>query len=279
MQTMHDKTLIQQAEAIEREALAALHSVADKPLRAKLGISLKSIGDSLVSTAEALPDSAITINRAVGMGRQQSTLRETLAAITEHYRQACVRRYFLQPDPCTQDEDLAPHFYSAGFVRARAWQKFIRGRNEPIPDVRTDLTIVKAGQAQGEAFADLVCGAFDLGGNARPWLARLAAARGWHIYMAFDGNTPASAGAVFIHGKDAYTDFGATAPAYRQRGLQLANLANRVRAAIDFGCQRIHSCTGIAIEGDPQHSYSNIKRCGFVETHVRQTWAPSEQAR
>lgn len=278
MQTEYHKAATQQAEAVERQALEALHAVADEPLRADLGVSLHAISDCLVSTASALPPSAITLNRAVGLGSQHPVQPVDIRAIAAHYRQAGVQRYFLQPDPSTRDEDVAPLCFAAGLERARAWQKFIRGRDEPVPDVSTDLTIHQAGPGQGEAFADIVCDAFDLGRRAVPWLARLPTAQGWQIYMAFDGNTPASAGGLFISGKDAFTDFGATAPAYRQRGLQSANLASRVRAAINQGCQRIHTCTGIAVNGDPQHSYRNIRKCGFTETHVREAWTPARSS-
>jgi len=28
------------------------------------------------------------------------------------------------------------------------------------------------------------------------------------------------------------------------------------------------------VPGDPQHSYANIKRCGFQETYLRENWQP-----
>jgi hypothetical protein len=81
-------------------------------------------------------------------------------------------------------------------------------------------------------------------------------------------------GALFMDGDVAYTDFGATRPGFRGRGAQVANLAHRTRAALEAGARRIHTCTGVAVEGEAQHSYGNIKRCGFIETHVRHTRAP-----
>ncbi len=275
MLTRQDQLSLQQSESIENTALTALHSAADAPLSEHLGLSLVSISDSLVSSAAALPTSAITVNRAVGLGRRYPVRADSIRAITDHYRQAGVHRYFLQPYPDIPDDDIAPLCIAAGLERARAWQKFARGRDEPLPDITPGLPIREVGREHGDAFAEIVCAAFDLGGKAIPWLARLPNAPGWRIFMGFDGNTPASAGAVFISGEEAFTDFGATAVAYRRRGLQLANLACRVRAALDLGCQRIHTCTGIAVPGDPQHSYGNILKCGFSETHVRAAWVPA----
>jgi hypothetical protein len=56
--------------------------------------------------------------------------------------------------------------------------------------------------------------------------------------------------------------------------VQRALLAHRCRQAEALGCRRVHTCTGEAVPGDPQHSYNNILRCGFRETYVRGNWAP-----
>ena len=69
-------------------------------------------------------------------------------------------------------------------------------------------------------------------------------------------------------------DLGATAPKFRGRGSQGAVLARRIECALDLGCQEMVTCTGIAVPGDPQHSYSNIKRAGFRETYIRDNYAP-----
>lgn len=90
----------------------------------------------------------------------------------------------------------------------------------------------------------IVCEAFDLGSAAVPWIARLPSAAGWYAFMAFSGGTPVGTGALYTFGDAAFTDFGATAPACRGRGAQTANLAHRVRAALEMGCARVHTCNG-----------------------------------
>ncbi len=44
--------------------------------------------------------------------------------------------------------------------------------------------------------------------------------------------------------------------------------------ALDLGCAALGTETGEEVPGDPQHSYNNIRRAGFVETHVRANYAP-----
>ena len=45
-------------------------------------------------------------------------------------------------------------------------------------------------------------------------------------------------------------------------------------AALDLGCRKLLTCTGKAVAGDPQHSYRNLLKAGFIETYVRRNFAP-----
>src|SRR5690606_29679144 len=103
---------------------------------------------------------------------------------------------------------------------------------------------------------------------AVPWIARLPGAPRFRVFLTMAGDEAVGTGALYLAGGVAWTDFGATDPAFRGRGAQGANLAHRVRAAIEAGARRIHTCTGVAVPGEAQHSYGNIRRCGFTETHV-----------
>lgn len=273
--TRHDH--MREAEDIELAGLRALHDTADAPLRDRLGLRVEEVADGVASVAADLPASAITINRMLGLGAARPPQVADVRAAVDLYRGAGVERFFLQPDPGTSDTRIAPLCEAAGLERARAWQKFMHGRDEAVPEVESEFTIREVGQADGKAFAQIVCDAFDLGDVAIPWIARLTQATGWQVFMAFSGDTPAGAGGLYISGDAAFTDFGATAPAFRGRGAQTANLAHRVRAALDKGCKRIHTCTGVSVEGDPQHSYANILKCGFRESHVRAAWQPARR--
>lgn len=265
---------LREAEDIELAGLSALHGAADRPLRDRLGLAFEEVADSAASIAGALPTSAITINRSLGLGRNRPPQAADVKAAVNLYRAAGVRRFFLQPDPATADDRLAPLCEAAGLECARAWQKFVRGRDAPVPEIRTEFTIRKAVSEDAEVFARIVCDAFDLGDVAIPWIARLPQATGWHAYITWSDDRPVGTGALYVSGDAAFTDFGATAPEFRGRGAQSANLAHRVRAALELGCKRIHTCTGIAVKGDPQHSYANILKCGFHEAHLRQAWQP-----
>lgn len=270
--TRHD--YMREAEDIELAALSSLHDAADSRLRERLGLRLEKVAGGVASVAGALPASAITINRILGLGRARPPQVADVQAVIDLYRGTGVERFFVQPDPTRSDDRISPLCEAAGLERARAWQKFTRGKYEAVPEVESAFTIREVGTAEGEAFARIVCDAFDLGSAAVPWIACLPNAAGWYAFMAFSGGTPVGTGALYVSGAAAFTDFGATAPEFRSRGAQTANLAHRVRAALGMGCARVHTCTGVAVAGDPQHSYANILKCGFRETHMRAAWQP-----
>jgi hypothetical protein len=90
--------------------------------------------------------------------------------------------------------------------------------------------------------------------------------------MSFDGNCPAGVGALYVKNGYGWTDFGATAPALRRRGSQGVLMAARLERALELGCKKVFTCTGVNVPGDPQHSYGNILRAGFAEDYVRENY-------
>ena len=262
------------SETIEAAALKDLHAAAPPDIRQQLGLQLTSDDRAVISVAAALPASAIVINRALGFGLDAPVSRDTLEQMVGAYRDAGVARFFIQRHPDALPTDLAAWLETMGLAKARGWQKFERP-GTAAPDIQTDLVIRPVGREHGEAFANIVCNAFDLGNAARPWLAELPGRDGWHVFMSFAGDTPAGTGALFVQGQHAWSDFGATAPEFRRRGSQGAVLARRIDHAVGLGCNRIFTCTGEDVAGDPQHSYRNILRLGFEPTYVRENYAPA----
>ena len=260
------------SEAIERAALRALFAAADPDLRRSLGLATHEIGGACVHVAAALPASAIVVNRVIGLGAASPATRKQVSDLVQVYRDAGVARYFVHLAKMAEPHDLAAWLGAEGLEKTRGWMKFTRGA-EPPPEVRTDLQIAEIDGGQGEAFARIAADAFDLGASAVPWLARLPGQAAWHIFMTFDGERPAGCGALYIENGIAWSDWGATAPEFRQRGGQSALLAHRIRFALDRGCTQIVTCTGEEVPGDPQHSYGNILKMGFTEAGVRENYA------
>jgi GNAT superfamily N-acetyltransferase len=257
------------SDEIEAAALRSLHAAADPGLREGLGLDWRAIGAGAASIAARLPASAIVVNRVLGLAGPDD-LRQAVAA----YRAAGAARFFVngagQGDPAAFAAEAA----ALGLQPARGWRKFARGRTEPVPDAPVPFPIREIAAGQGAGFGRIAAAAFDLGDAAADWLALLPGAPGWRVFGAFDGDRPVGTGALFVAGDTAWTDWGATAPAARGRGVQLSLLAHRVRTALDMGVGHLFTCTGEAVPGEPQHSYANILRCGFAEGVLRPNFAP-----
>lgn len=268
--------MIPDSESIERAALEDLHAAATPSQIDDLGLRGQTIGSAFVSVAGSLPASAIVVNRAIGVGLGAPETRDTTEAIVAAYRNNGVGRFYVQVHPEARPPEVGGWLERAGVVKARGWQKFSRGR-EPVEDRPTDLEVREIGPRDGEAFGRIVCAAFDLGEAAAPWLARLPGRDGWRIFMTFDGKEPAGTGAMFVRDGLAWMDWAATDPAFRRRGSQGAVVSARLRLALELGCRAIFTCTGVAVEGDPQHSYRNILKAGFRTEYVRENYAPSQR--
>ncbi|RDD61179.1 hypothetical protein [Ferruginivarius sediminum] len=261
-----------QAEEVERAALADLHAAAPAELRQRLGMRLEEIDGGLASIIPAIP--SIVLNRVQGLGLDAPVRREAIGRIREAYADAGVERYFVHVHPEARPAELRGWLEDAGFRPRRRWMKFIRGR-DAAPAARSDLNVREIGPEDAGAFARIVSEGFDLGEGGVELLPSLVGRPGWHIYMSFDGSEPAGTGALFIHGKAAWFDYGATTKAKRGRGGQAALLSRRIAHALDVGCEIMFTTTGEWVEGDPQHSYRNIQRSGFQEDYARDNYALS----
>jgi GNAT superfamily N-acetyltransferase len=250
------------SDRLERNALASLHRAAGRELALRLGLQWQEIGAGGFSVAAALPASAIVVNRALGIDRDGA--RSAVAA----FDKAGVARFFLNGT----DPELP------GIGRVRGWQKFARTLDTPLPDARSDPPIRELSPADGAEFARIVCAAFDLGEIAEPWLARLPGQPDWRVFGAVIDGEIAGVGALYRLGTAGWTDWGATRPGFRSRGVQQALLAHRLHAARGMGLTELHTCTGEAVPGDPQHSYSNILRAGFRKTVLRPNFARAKAA-
>lgn len=261
------------SETIERAAMLDLHAAADAQDVESLGLECLDTGTALVSIARQLPATAIVINRVLGLGLEAPATRAEVEAIVAAYRDRDVAQYFVQLHPDAAPAELATWLRDAGLQADRGWQKFGRDPVE-VEKPATDLSVREIGREHGAAFAQIVCSGFDLGDAAIPWLAKLPGRDGWHVFMTFAADTPAGVGALFVRDGFGWTDYGATAPEFRRRGSQGVVMAARLARALALGCRQVFTCTGVAVPGDPQHSYNNILKAGFTEAYVRANYAP-----
>jgi hypothetical protein len=253
-------------ERAELEATVDVIRAAPEPVAEALGVTL-STGPARACWAVRAMSGDRVFNRAMGLGRDRSTIAAELDDAARFYAEAGVR-YTVSVAPSSTAGELAEQLLARGFTADYAWMKFRRGVEPPdVPE--TDLRIERVGREHAAAFGRVVTAAFELPFAFESWTAALVGRPGWQCFVGFDGNVPAAAGALYVAGESGWLGFGATAPEFRRRGGQSAMFAARIEAASEAGCSFVVTETGERVEGRPSSSYRNILRAGFEEAYLR----------
>lgn len=262
----------QKSEKIEREALISLHKHCPPKVAQSLGLHMLEVEDAIA--AAAVNDPSVVINRTLGLGTQSKVQRETLSAIKEFYSDLGIKKYFTHIYPKELPDNGNEMLSDMGFQKSRGWMKFSRDDSAP-PNAPTELRIREASNSEEAMhFGRIVASAFGMTELSAPMLAGLINDPGWYIFLSYSDNSPAGAGAMYVNGESAWMEWGATDPDFRRRGSQAAIMSARIQKAIDLGCKYMFTETGEAVEGDPQHSYKNILKAGFIESVLRENYTP-----
>jgi len=263
------------SEWIELEALHGLYECAPPALRDLLGLQFVDIDGVHCAASSAEP--SILINRCFGLGQQLVADEVVIQAILAFYQTVGVRDFFLHLTPGSEPSNIRKLLSQAGMHKSRSWMKFKRDAVRAHA-LNPEIRVHHIGPDLAREFAQIVSPCFGMTENAIPLLTSMVDHPHWHLYMIFDNDIPAAAGAVFYRDGVGYCDWGATHRDFRQRGYQGALLAHRVNEAAKMGANQIYTATGEEIPGDPQHSYKNILRYGFSEYYLRENWVPANSA-
>lgn len=162
---------------------------------------------------------------------------------------------------------LGPQLEERGFVRDYGWMKFSRGVGPR--QAQSDLHVERIGPERAVDFARVVARGYGLPDWTEPLAANVVGRPSWMCFVAYDGEAPAGAGALFVHEQVGWLGFAATLPELRGRGAQSIILAVRIEDARRQGCTMVVTETGELEKGRPSSSYRNILRAGFREAGVR----------
>ena len=259
------------SERMEAAGLEAIHEGASDDVRAQLGLHLGWIDETMVSIAAN--DTSPLLNRAVGLGLTRPATADGIDHICSTYREHGVERFYLGLHPEARPDSIGQLLDHAGLQADRGWMKFERGP-APAPAAESSLDVREIGEDHIDAFGRIATSAYGMTPAAAGLVRGLIDRPGFHVYMTFDGDTPAGTGALAIDGDCSWFEWAATDPTFRKRGSQRALLARRIEDAVSAGCTRLLTCTGESVPGDPQHSYHNIEWAGFEPQFVRENWVP-----
>jgi hypothetical protein len=253
-------------ELHEADALERFHASAHGPAARALGVATHRLGSARLLCASDLD--ILAYNRVVGLGVGSTVDDEMLETVIEWYRDAAVKRFFIQLSPPVATPDLVGRLAQRGFTHHNNWVKLYRDASPPL-ETHTDLRIEKVGPEQANAFGEIFVEAFDHTPDMIPWLAGLVGQEGWMHYIAFDGDLPVATAAMYLANGMSWFDFAATLDVARGRGAQSALIARRIEESADLGCHSLIVETAEVTTANPAPSYRNVARFGFEAAYTR----------
>jgi GNAT superfamily N-acetyltransferase len=266
------KDLALLVERGEAQANEDMFRAAPRDLAETLGMAAFRIADA---TALVMPGADDTqFNRVFGLGLERPVRPEDLDEVVARYRPLGLSRARLQLTPAAQPADRLPGWLAErGLARQPGGAtKRVRG-TDTLPDVESDLAVIDAADAPG-AFGRIACTAFGAPPIMAPWFDALVGRPDWCVFLAVDGGRPVSAGAVYLAEDCGWLGAGVTLPEARGRGGQGLMMRARVEAARAAGKPWAITETGAPLPGEgPGPSQRNMDRHGFVEVHLRVSYA------
>ena len=208
------------------------------------------------------------LNRIVGLGvdgpASEEQLDGAIAAMSG-------LRYYVSVSPTARPDAIGDWLTARGFRPSWGWMQFRRGV-EPVPDISTALAQAEIGPERAQEFARLVRAAYGLPEALEEILAAIPGHAQWTCWLAYAGDEPAAAAALYCEDGAGYLGIAATAPEHRGQGAQTALIAARIERARELGCDTVFTETGEQLPERPSASYRNIVRCGFEALHVVPNW-------
>ena len=247
--------------ATSREARVMLRAAAAFSSTTEAG------GASVLRVPEA-PSSPM-VNRIVGLGVESPATEAHVDAALAAMGAGVT--FYVAVAPGARPAELPEWLRARGLEPGWGWMAFRRDVG-PLAPRATSLRLAEVyTAAHAHAFGRVVRVSYELPEAVEPRLARLHET-GWRCWVAFDGDEPAGAGALFTAERVAYLGFAGTLPAHRGKGAQGALLAARLQAAEQLGCDVVVTETGERRGDRPSNSYRNILRAGFREVAVTANW-------
>ena len=243
------------------------------------GQAQAEIGGALCTSFEGTPSSAL-FNRALGVGLAEPATEAGLDEICAFFAERGLD-YGIPLTPGARPPALPKWLKAHGFKRGYGWTKFSR-RAKPTNDLDhllgTTLNVEEVSTDGADVFADVFVRAYGTPELTRPLLERIPGSDGWRCFVAFEGETPAATGALFVTGSVGWLGAAGTLPEFRRRGAQGGLLAARIAAGTEAGCETLVTETGEPVSGRPGSSYRNLVRAGFEPLYVRENYLSSKEA-
>ena len=211
----------------------------------------------------------LAFNRSFGIGLNQPVDHKTFDRIINQYKAAGIPRFFLQVNPAAKPLEIHSLLLSKGFTHHNNWVKLYRDRTAHIPAVKTNLTVERVKKETAGLFGKIIIEAFNWPVYLKDIFASSVGEPGYHHYFATLNDIPVAAAALYIHDKYASMAIAGTLPHFRGQGAQNLLLTQRLKDAMDSGCEHFVSETAEETVEKQVQSFRNMRKLGFEIAYKR----------
>ena len=232
-----------------------------------LGVHLAAFGGAVAVALTGL-DNAF-FNRVIGLGIAQPATRADVVDAAAWFRGLGRTWSTMHVTETAQPAELVEWVEAEGYPLSQRWPKLWRTLDGDLPDAASDIRLESIGRELADPYERIVIEAFEFPEALRPVAGGSIGRAGWTHYLGFDGDTPVSAGALYVTDDVAWLGFGTTLATHRGRGAQSALFARRLADARAAGCRLAITETGPDTPEEPNPSFHNMLRAGFQVAYYR----------
>jgi GNAT superfamily N-acetyltransferase len=237
-----------------------------------LGIRFENLYGAQLAISSKLDH--LLFNRVLGLGNEEPVSPAIVDRILQTYIGSGVHRFFMQVSPVAEPKALTTWLKERGFEMIEPWAKLRRGIG-PAREIefapKIDL-IPPADKDLARVWGMIVQTAFEYPPETAEWFAGLVDLARWRAYLAFEGDKPVGAAALFVNGDWASFELGVVLPEAQNRGIHSALIARRIQDAEAAGCKVFTMETSAEKGQGRAQSFRNARRMGFELAYFRENW-------
>ncbi len=230
------------------------------------GVEIARFGNAAAFYIRTMPWALF--NSVKGLSDEDS---DQLEAILQFYRSRD-RAFQIDIDPVRSGSRLFTALAEKG-LHQTGFHSVLYGlpKQEP-PASQSNIKITEITQpSEFDSFAEIHCLGSGMPLSAKPHFMNnnigLLNRPGWKLFLATLDDVPAGVAVMHISGSIASCTLAATAPEYRNRGIQTALIQRRLYEAHFAGCQLVAAQASFG-----STSQNNLERAGFQIAWTRSVW-------
>lgn len=257
-------------EVAEIDAFTDLWRSVNPELAAACGLGIETVGDGVVMSANRID--VLAMNRATGLGLRQRVGADFFDDMIGAFTRAGSPRFFVQVAPTPGHERIVDGLERHGVHHYNNWMR-LRFDLSRLPNVAparpSAVTVREIGVDASADFGRIVSTAFGYPPAMVLLPSQTIGRPGWRHYLAYDGDTPIGAAAMFVNGEAAWFGFAGTDAAHRKKGAQHALVMRRLHDAAGDGCRWVSVETAEDTVTKDAPSFRNLRGLGFEIAYKR----------